>query len=71
MCPEVVITPNCSAQLLNKWLPVYIMEMRNKNGDPYPQKTLYSLLTGILRYMYMSTENPCYPNFLKKESRVR
>ena len=62
LCPEIVVTSKCTVELLNKWLPVYVMETRNKNGDPYPPKTLYSLLTGILRHM--RTENPSYPNFL-------
>ena len=57
--------PKCSAELLDKWLPVYVMETRNKSGDPYPPKTIYSLLTGILRHM--TTENPSYPNFLEKK----
>ena len=62
LCPEIVVTSKCTVELLNKWLPVYVMETRNKNGDPYPPKTLYSLiLTGILRHM--RTENPSYPNF--------
>jgi len=64
LCPEIVVTSKCTVELLNKWLPVYVMETRNKNGDPYPPKTLYSLLTGILRHM--RTENPSYPNFLEK-----
>ena len=38
--------------------------MRNQNGDRYPPKTIYSLLTGILRSM--RSENAFYPNFLDK-----
>ena len=65
VCPEIVITPKCSVELLDKWLPIYVMETRNKSGNPYPPKTIYSLLTGILRHM--TTENPSYPNFLEKK----
>ena len=66
LCPEIVVTSKCTVGLLNKWLPVYVMETRNKNCDPFPPKTLYSLLTGILRHM--RTENPSYPNFLGKKT---
>ena len=50
---------------MRKWLPVFIAETRNRNGDLYPPKTLYSLLCGILRHMRV--ENPEYPNFLDKK----
>ena len=39
-------------------------ETRNKEGKIYSPKTLYSLLSGILRFM--TTKNPRYPNFLDK-----
>jgi len=64
LCLEIVVASKCTVELLNKWLPVYVIETRNKNGDPYPPKTLYSLLTGILRHM--RTENLSYRNFLEK-----
>ena len=66
ICPQEVLSPSCSAKVLRKWLPSYITETRNKEGQPYPPKTLYSLLTGILRHM--SAQNPHYPNFLQKKS---
>lgn len=65
-CPEEVILPTCDKTLLNKWLCVFVSETRNRNGEKYPPRSLYSLLTGILRYM--RTENPHYPNFLEKHS---
>ena len=58
--------PSCSAETLGKWLPVYVTETRNKAGQPYPPKTVYSLLSGILRHM--TIQNPNYPNFLQKNS---
>ena len=61
-CPEVVLTPECSAEELNAWLPVYVSETRNKEGKRYSPKTIYSLLVRILRYM---TENPRHLNFLE------
>ena len=39
--------------------------MRSKDGDPYPPKTIQSLLTGIVHSVKL--ENPSYPNFLNKE----
>ena len=56
----------CLANELNTWLPVYAAETRNKEGERYSPKTIYSLLTGILRHM--TTENPRYPNFLDKKN---
>ena len=64
-CPEEIMLPSCSKELLNEWLCVYITETRNHNGEKYPPKTLYSLLSGILREM--RAKNPGYPNFLKKD----
>ena len=65
-CPDEVLSPSCSSKTLNQWLPVFVAETRNKDGKRYPPKTLYSLLTGILRSMTL--ENPRYPNFLEKKS---
>ena len=65
MCPPAILTPFCFKELLNKWLSVFITETRNKNGDPYPPKTVYNLLCAILREM--RTQNPEYPNFLNKQ----
>ena len=61
-CPDEILLPSCSKELLNKWLCVYVTEMRNKDGDLYPPKTVYALLCGILCEMRIA--NPDYPNFL-------
>lgn len=45
---------------------MYVAETQNKDGECYLPKTLYSLLTGILRCMTL--ENLRYPNFLEKKS---
>ena len=63
MFPEEVLSPSCTSEILNKWLPVYVAEMWTKNGEHYPLK---SLLTGILRCQTL--ENLRYPNFLDKKS---
>ncbi len=36
----------------------------NRTNEKYPPRTIYSLLTGVLRHM--RAENPGYPNFLGK-----
>lgn len=64
--PEDILKPECSIALLNQWLPYYVSETRNKEGKRYSPKTLYSLLSGILRHMRI--ENPHYPNFLDKSN---
>ena len=51
LCPEDVLSPSCAADLLNRLLCVFISETRAHNGEEYPPRTLYSILTGILRYM--------------------
>lgn len=62
--PPVILMPECSVELLNHWLPIYVSETRNQEGKRYSPKTLYSLLMRILHYMRL--ENPHYPNFLDK-----
>ena len=61
-----MLHPECLADELNTWLAVYVAETRNKEGKRYPPKTIYSLLTGILKHM--TTENPRYLNFLDKKN---
>ena len=50
------------SKLLCKWLSLYVAEARKKNGSEFPPKTLYHLLTGLLRHM--RSKNPTCPNFL-------
>ena len=47
-CPEDVLSPGCKPEPLNKWLSVFITEIRTKDGSPYPPRSIHSLLTGIL-----------------------
>lgn len=47
---------------LSKWLSYFVAEVRKKDGTAYPPKTVYLLLTGLLRHM--RTLNPDCPNFL-------
>ena len=48
LCPEEVLSPSCNADLLNRWLCVFISETRAHNGEECPPRTLYTILTGIL-----------------------
>lgn len=61
LVPEDILQNN-SPRVLAKWLAVYAAESRKQDGGRYPPKTIYSLLTGILRYM--RSLNPTCPNFL-------
>ena len=65
LCPNKVLLPSCDAETLNEWLCVFICETRTTSGESYPPRSVYSLLSGILRYM--RSENPSYPNFLDKK----
>lgn len=47
---------------ISKWLSLYVAEVRKKDGMEYPPKSLYMLLTGILRCM--RSKNATCPNFL-------
>ena len=43
----------------------YVAETRNTRGEPYPPKTIYQLLTGILQYLRLTQPHNC-PNFLDR-----
>ena len=45
-----------------KWFTLFVAEVRKKDGTEYPPKTLYLLLTGILRHM--RSKNTVCPSFL-------
>ena len=38
------------AEKLNFWLSRFVVEARRRDGEPYPARTLYLLLAGLLRY---------------------
>ena len=51
-CPEELLSPEPSKEVLNTWLCVFITEIRGKNGEPYHQKTLqFLLIYCILHHM--------------------
>ena len=51
MCPQEILIPYCSKENLNKWLSTFAVKTRNHQGKPYPPKTIYSYLCGILHEM--------------------
>ena len=60
------LTSQRSTEELNYWLSVYAVETRNNNGNLYPPRTLYQLLTGLLRHM--RANNYHAPNFLDRKN---
>ena len=59
--PETILS-NGNESDLCKWLGLYVAETRRKDGSDYPPRTLYVLLTGLLRRM--RSFNPSCSNFL-------
>ena len=53
---------NTDTAVLSKWLSLYVAEIRKQDGSRYPPKSIYMLLTGLLRHM--RTFSPLCPNFL-------
>ena len=66
--PDTILTSGSLATLLNKWLKVFVVETSAQNGENYPPRSLYSLLTGLLRHIH--AENPSYPNFLDRKDPI-
>ena len=62
-CPESLLELK-DPMLLNTWLGAFVAETSKVNGDPYPPKTLYEILCGLLRHARL--EDPSFPNFLDK-----
>ena len=52
------------AEKLNFWLSCFVVEVRRKDGEPYPAHTLYLLLAGLLRYG--QSKSKLCPNFMDK-----
>ena len=48
--------------VLSKWLSLFVAETRKQDGSRYPPKSVYMVLTGLLRHMH--TLSPLSPNFL-------
>ena len=46
---EDIISLGAAAQ--QKWLSRFVLEVRKKDGSPYPSESLYHIVCGILRYI--------------------
>ena len=55
-----------SSKDLSHWLSFFVSETRNCSGERYPPKTLYQLLSGLLRHARSSNDQT--PDFLDKTS---
>ena len=46
------------AELLNKWLSLFMMEVRKVDGSRYPPLLLHLILCGLQRYMRQNNDSP-------------
>ena len=53
------------AEKLNLWLSCFVVEARRKDGEPYPARSIYLLLSGLLRHGH--SKSKIFPNFLNKK----
>jgi hypothetical protein len=68
-CPQSFLETCRDPQTMEKWLKLFVAEaMFNKNGEPYPPDTIYSILTGILRYMRQAAPRCTVPNFVDRKN---
>ena len=65
LVPQDILT-STNAEALNKWLSLFIMEARKKEGSKYPTTTLNLLLCGLKRHMLKL--NSMSPNFLDEKN---
>ena len=64
--PDGLLSSGDSSELC-KWLSLFTAETRKKDGSKYPPKSIYILLTGLLRHM--RSLNASCPNFLDTENK--
>ena len=57
LCPDDVLVLD-DAVLLNKWLSLFVMEVRKLDGSPYPPSTIHLILCGLQRFMRRSNVSP-------------
>ena len=55
-CPEDFLERD-DAELLNKWLSLFVIELRKADGSRYPPATINLLLCGLQRYMRRNNES--------------
>ena len=64
-CPIDLFNKTCPPDIICNVLQKFVTEARREDGSPYPPKTLYQLLCGLLRHSRGMQENP--PNFLDQK----
>ena len=74
-CTEEVISPQDilltrDAALLDKWLSLFTIEVRRKDGSEYPPATIHMLLCGLQRIMRRESDRP-FEIFAKDDVRFR
>ena len=57
LCPEDVLDGD-NAELLNKWLSLFVMEVRKGDGTRYPPSSIHLILCGLQRYMRRNNASP-------------
>ena len=68
-CPQSFLETCRDPHTMEKWLKLFVAEaMFDKNGEPYPPDTIYSILMGILRYMRQATPRCTVPNFFDRKN---
>ena len=68
-CPEDILSSN-DPSLLDKWLSLFTIEVRRKDGTEYPPATIHMLLCGLQRIMRRNNEQP-FNIFAKGDVRFR
>ena len=46
LCPPEIASSSFPKDVLTKWLPVFVLEMRNPRGEKYPSKILLNVSEG-------------------------
>ena len=68
-CPENILQTE-DAEILAKWLSLFTIEVRKKDGSRYPPATIHMLLCGLQRTMRRCNKQP-FDIFAKKDVRFR
>ena len=57
LCPQDILFTH-DAALLDKWLSLFTIAVRRKDGSEYPSATIHMLLYGLQRIMRRESEHP-------------
>ena len=66
-CQENILESS-DAAIVNRWLSLFVIEVRNKKGQPYPPSTIHQLLCGLQRVMQQE-HNVVHSSFLTRPTR--